>query len=380
MNNHVSFQKCSNCGGCYNICPVNAITVRESGLFYTPILDESKCTHCGLCEKICPIENQVKTQNVHCAYGAIHNDEEMLRKSSSGGVFTAIAESILSDGGVVFGAAYTEDLKEVEMRSTQEVSLEELRRSKYVESKPGHSFREVKKYLENGTKVLYCGAPCQIAGLKSYLRKDFENLITCDFSCGGMPSHKIYRQWLEGIEKKLGAKVCEVNFRPKTYGWNNYAIKVCTQNGKVYSKWAFADPYYDCFLGTHFSVRDYCLECQFSNNHYADIILADFWKHRAISKISNRNKGISLVITNSPKGEALISSLAKTLALTVLDVEKATYNLIDKTCSSEFLKRRENFIQQCEQEGFLAAVKGKKLKSGALFLMKYTVKKILGRE
>lgn len=380
MNNHVSFQKCSNCGGCYNVCPVNAISVRDSDLFYTPVVDESKCIHCGLCAKICPVENQEKKQNVHCAYGAIHNDEEILRRSSSGGVFSAIAESVLSDGGVVFGAAYTEDFKEVEMRSSQETSLEELRRSKYVESKPGYSFREVKKHLENGTKVLYCGAPCQIAGLKSYLQKEFENLITCDFSCGGMPSHKLYQQWLAGIENKFSAKANEVNFRPKTFGWNNHAVKVCMENGREYNKWAVEDPYFDCFIGTHYSVRDYCLECQFASNHYADIILADLWKYKTISKIENRNKGISLVITNSLKGESIVQELSKRVALTVLDTEKASYNLVRKTYSNDFLTKRKAFLERCRNIGFWKALQGKKRKKAIKLKVKYLIKKLLGRE
>ena len=377
MNNISAFQKCSNCGACYNVCPVNAITVREDGLFYSLSVDEAKCLDCGLCQKVCPVNTPQEKQRVVRAYAAIHNDAQVVRSSSSGGVFRAIADRVIASGGVVYGAAYADNFQSVKLCSSEDRTLEDLQKSKYVESLVGLSFWDVKQHLERGSTVLYCGAPCQIAGLKRFLDKEYDALITCDFSCGGMPSHKLYQEWLSYLNEKLKASVCSVDFRPKTYGWSPHAIKVQAENGRTYSRLAKEDPYLDCFIGEHISVRDYCLECEFANNHYADIILADFWKYKSISKVDNRNKGISLVLTNSGKGERVISSLSKQVALTELDMEKASYNLTVKRFGTDFLARRRSFLQECRMNGFMSAQEKRKYRLE--FRLKYKLKKLLER-
>jgi len=377
MNNISAFQKCSNCGACYNACPVNAILVKEDELFYRPIVDEAKCLDCGLCRKMCPVNAPLRAQKTVRAYAAIHNDGQVVQSSSSGGAFHALAELTLRDGGIVYGAAYTEGVQKVSMCSTEQVSLEQLQRSKYVESLVGLSFRDVKEQLETGREVLYCGAPCQIAGLKRFLGKEYDNLLTCDFSCGGMPSHKMYQQWLDWLEGKLKSHVTGVDFRAKTFGWFPVALKVWTEKGKAYNRLVTEDPYFDCFTSTHISVRDYCLECEFANNHYADIILADLWKYKSISKVDNRNKGISLLITNSEKGERAIAAISKQMALTTLELESASYNLKDKPVKPGFMNVRRDFLEKCEAVGFVSAA-GKRNHDWKVRL-KYKIKKLLGR-
>lgn len=380
MNNISEFNKCANCGSCYNVCPKNAVIVESDDIFYTLSVDEDKCTGCGICKSVCPVNVPKKVQKIRSAYAVVHNNEQVVKESSSGGAFSALAEWIMDQDGVVFGAAYTADCIGVEMASTKTVKLDDLRRSKYVESQVGYTFREVKECLDEGRYVLYCGAPCQIAGLVRFLRKGYERLLTCDFSCGGMPSHKIYQDYLELIAEKLGSKVCEVNFRPKTYGWSYHAIKIKGENQKSYSRLAVADPYFECFIGSHVSVRDYCLTCEFANNHYSDIILADFWKYKTESNVRNGNKGISLVLTNSQKGEAMVEALRKNVALTVLDTDKASYNLKNKTCPETFLKKREAFLQQCKEKGFAVASKSVHLQCATKFKLKYYIKKCIGKE
>lgn len=178
-----------------------------------------------------------------------------------------------------------------------------------------------------------------------------ERLITCDFSCGGMLSHKIYEDYLESVAKKMGSDVGEVNFRPKTYGWSCHAIIITGNNQKSYSRVAVADPYFKCFIGSHVSIRDYCLTCEFANNPYADIVLVAFWKCKTESVVRNGNKGISLVLTNSQKGGAMVEAIRKNVALTVLDTAKASYNLRIKLYSEAFVKKREAFLQQCKEKG-----------------------------
>lgn len=382
MNNILDFQKCSNCGACYNACPTDAISVNGDNLFYELEVDADKCISCSLCKKICPVNSPDNNPKPLSAFGLVHNDCNTLKRSSSGGAFSAIAEYILENDGVVFGAVFSDDFKSVEFASTETRSLDDLRRSKYVESKVGNSFREVKTHLTDGKFVLYCGAPCQIAGLKRYLCKEYGNLITCDFSCGGVPSHYIYSEYLSRIEKKLGAKICDVNFRPKTYGWKTHSMKICASNGRKYNQPASSDPYFSLFVGKyhHSSVREYCLTCDFASNHYADIILADLWKYETISKIRNDNKGISLVIANSSQGEKIIDAISKRGALTVLDLEDASYNLKQKNFSSDVIQRRHNFLKNIENNGFDSVLKHIKLENPLKFKIKCRVKKIIGRE
>lgn len=381
MNNVSDYNKCANCGACYNSCPTNAITVEKSELFYSLHIDEKRCISCGLCKEVCPVNKPLNKQNIVSAWSAIHNDEDVVISSSSGGVFSAIANKVLNMGGVVYGAAYSEDCMQVDILSTADVKLEQLCKSKYVESLVGFSFREVKANLEKGIMVLFCAAPCQIAGLKRYLKKDYDNLITCDFSCGGMPSHGVYEQYLDGIEKKLRGKISKVDFRPKIYGWTNHAIKITAENGKVYKRSAFSDPYFDCFIGQnrHSTIREYCLNCEFANNHYADIILADFWKYRQLSKLPKDDKGISLIIANSEKGAKIVEVLNGTMSLTRLDSESAMYNLVTKNADEKTVIRRKAFLDKCTQEGFWKSTKSLPLKSQFVFKLKYAVKRLLGR-
>ena len=262
-NNIIDFDKCANCGACYNICPKKAITLNENNLYYELQVDNDKCISCGICKQVCPVNSPIKNQKVINAYGAIHNNEEIVLRSSSGGIFSAIAQYVIDNGGIVYGACYSDDFKNVNICSSETHTLEQICRSKYVESRVNQSFLEVKEKLHDNKLVLYCGAPCQIAGLKRFLKEDYDNLITCDFSCGGLPSHKMYQEYLSYIKKKLRAKsITEVNFRPKIYGWEKYAIKIKASN-KVYKKWAFADVYFSCFLKQRLSIRDYCYECSF---------------------------------------------------------------------------------------------------------------------
>jgi coenzyme F420-reducing hydrogenase beta subunit len=378
MNNISEYSDCANCGACYNACPVSAIHLKEDGLFYSVEVDTEKCINCGACKRVCPVNNYEKHQEVISSYGGCSMDPESVNKSSSGGAFYELAQVVLSNGGIVFAAAYSDDFREVCFYSTEEKSLSDLMKSKYVESKVGVSFKAIKAELDIGREVMFCGAPCQVAGLKSYLKRDYSNLLTCDFSCGGMPSHKMYVEHLDAIERKLKSPISLVDFRSKTYGWDLHSLKMTSRSGKKYLRLYFQDPYFYCFVGNHISVRDYCYKCKFADNHYSDIILADFWKCRTASRIPNNHTGLSLIITCSPKGEEYIQRIRKRFALTILDNEKATYNLKEKNPpSDDFIKNREAFLTKCQNEGFAAATKSIKLKSGVKIKAKFYLKKLL---
>ena len=193
MKNNIStFSKCANCGACYHVCPVSAITLDTQGLYYTLKVDENKCVDCGKCVQICPVNSPVKTQSLRCAVGGFHKRKEVVDQSSSGGAFYALANSVLERGGIVFGAAFSDDFRSVVCADTDHVSLSRLQKSKYVESRVDGAFANVRQALETGREVLFSGTPCQVAGLKRYLNHEYNNLFTCDFSCGGLPQERVF--------------------------------------------------------------------------------------------------------------------------------------------------------------------------------------------
>lgn len=380
MNNISQFNECANCGACYNACPTKAIKVLNDGFFYSLNVDNDKCIDCGKCIDLCPVNNPQIQQSLISAVGGYNKDSNVVKRSSSGGAFYAIAEYVLSKGGIVFGAVFTEDNRVVEIKGTDDVNLEQLLRSKYVESLVGSSFINVKAQLNSSRLVLFCGCPCQVAGLKRYLGKDYDNLITCDFSCGGLPSHKIYNRYIDSLEKKYNSKIKSINFRPKSYGWETYSMKICFENGKEYNSLSVLDPFYIGFIHKHYTVRDNCLTCRFADNHYSDIVLADFWKYQKLSDFRCGN-GLSLIITNSLKGKMLLSEVSKSLKIKELSIKDASYNMTSPNYSKDFFVLREEFLNDFKSKGLDFAVKKlmptgiKRIKIILKSKVKYIIKK-----
>lgn len=342
--------KCTNCGACRQICPAKAITVREDTVFYTLEIEQTKCVDCGLCSKVCPAMHPVEARKPVAAYSGIHRERRMIRDSSSGGAFTALAEQILASGGVVYGACYSDDFRRVVIRSTDEAPLAAMRKSKYVESSVEDTFRDAKKQLQTGRTVLYTASPCQIAGLKAYLGREYENLYCCDFTCGGFSSHAMYRTHLDALEKKYGAPVTAVDFRSKQLGWTSQCVEMHFQNRKKYLVPAALDRIYYGFGHKRYNIRDNCYQCRYAKNHQSDIVLADFWMYRKASDLEHNDSGISLLLGNTPKGDRLIRACADALEMTQLDLEKAGYNLKDQTYSAEFMEKRNRFISRFASE------------------------------
>lgn len=351
-NNISSFTKCANCGACINICPKDAIALDTSGDFYRYTVDPEKCVDCGACVKVCPENQPIPHLNLKAAYGGWHKDKEVVKTSSSGGAFTAIANYVLSKGGTVYGAAYTDDCKEVICRSTEDTDLDNIKRSKYVESTVGLAFREIKAKLESGSYVLFCGTPCQVAGLMRYLRKDYDRLLTVDFACGGLSSHRLYQAHLANLEKKYASPVSAVNFRSGLYGWKEYGLKVDFQNGKSYQTPAELDPYVHSFMFSRCAIRENCLACQFRDTHYSDFIIADYWRWFEYSHLSNDETGISLILTNSDKAESIMEHIGQQMYLEKQDLNKARYNCYVKPPATEtLLKKRKRFWEDYESAG-----------------------------
>lgn len=304
--------ECCGCSSCVQKCPKNAITMieDEEGFLY-PIIDKEKCIDCGLCSKVCPQLKQLKKkeENYPKTYAMYNKNFEELLKSSSGGVFSVIANYVLQNDGVVFGAAYDNNLNVNHIKVDNKTELEKLRSSKYVQSNIGNTFKETEEYLKNGKLVLFTGTPCQIEGLNSYLMKSYDNLITCDLVCHGVPSPKLFKVYLEYLSKKFKSQVKAYNFRSKIkYGWGLFTEVITKDNKKHYVKSDF-DPYYSNFLECN-TYRENCYKCHYTNyNRVSNLTLADYWGVSSIHPKFYSEKGISLILVNNKKGEDILNKI-----------------------------------------------------------------------
>lgn len=280
----------------------------DEGFFYPFILDS--CIDCGICIQKCPILTPPKIENVEkVVYSLISKDTELLQKSSSGGVFATFAKHILLENGVVFGCAFDQVLnaKHIMIDSIQE--LEKLQGSKYVASSTNNTYQQVKVLLQTGKKVLYSGSPCHIAGLNSFLGKNYDNLFTIDLICHGTPSQKLFTKYLEWLGKRNKEKIIYYGFRDKDVaGWS------CGGKAKTKTKTktidAHCDPYYASFLRNE-TFRESCYVCPYANinNRPADITIGDFWGIKKYYPEIDEKQGVSVCIINTKKGNELFSVL-----------------------------------------------------------------------
>lgn len=300
---------CCGCNACGDICAHHAITFETDieGFWY-PVIDKSKCTDCGLCEKVCPelqIVNLKKNDYEYPSHtiAAIHKKMNIRWDSTSGGAFSALAEGMFEQGGYVSGAIYNSDFSVSNYVTNNPGDLGLLRSSKYLQSNASNLYIEIKSLLRKGEKVLACGTPCQMAALRSFLQKDHENLIIVDFICRGVNSPKVYRKYLDSLEKKYGGKVVYVKAKNKELGWRNLTRKVVFDNGKSYYGVGMID---DFRRGYHTNVfcRPSCYTCQYKGfPRMADITIADYWGIENVDKNLDNNIGTSMILLNSQKGE-----------------------------------------------------------------------------
>jgi len=296
---------CTGCRACEQLCPAKCIEMKEDeeGFIY-PHIDETKCINCGLCKMQCP---QLKTERMNHekeVFAVKAKDKQVAHKSTSAGVAYLLSKKTIEENGIVYGCAYNEKLEPNQIRVTNKQDLEKLRGSKYVFSNTLDTFTKAKKDLEEGKKVLYIGTPCQIAGLYAFLRKEYENLLTIDIVCHGVPSTKLFKKYIEYLEEKYKAKIENYEFRNKDKAiWGEFFAKVTMQNNKVKYINADEDPYYSNFLkGTIY--RECCYECKYADmNRVGDITLADFWGIEKENIHFYEKEGVSLVIVNTSKGK-----------------------------------------------------------------------------
>lgn len=359
MKKHVELiDNCTGCTACYSICPNNAISMeRDKYGFVYPKISLDKCIDCELCKKVCPTKEDLGYDNRKAAWYGWHKDKKIILDSSSGGAFTALAQKVLDFKGKVYSAVINYQTKDVEIIETDNLSI--LRRSKYVDSYLNQSLKNVKKDLDDGIMVLFCATPCQVAGLLSYLGKEYENLITCDFLCHGVSSSKILKEHLAFLEAKNQSPIKKINFRPKTLGWKKHAIKVDFNNNSVYSKSWNNDSYFYGDIVTELFLKNSCYDCKYRFSHVSDVTLGDFWgvfEYR--SELQNAD-GISLIVTNSQKGMDFITNNKFDFDFNELELkytDYAFYKLNSKLAKNK-IDEKNKFMNLVDKIGFEKAAK-----------------------
>ena len=334
--------KCSGCSACYSVCPKNCISMieDEEGFLY-PTVNKDDCIECGLCEKVCPLEEHNNKKNGVVSSCIIQNkDKEVLLQSTSGGSFTPIAEYVLRQNGVVFGVEMTSD--DFIIRHTKVEKKEELlkfRSSKYVQSSVGDTFKDAKNELENGRMVCFSGTPCQIQGFKNFLKKDYENLITVDVVCRGVPSPGMWRDYVEKLQQL--DKVQEVVFRDKGLGYQYSTMKVKYANGAVKRNGIESDQWLRMFF-SGLSLRPSCPTCNFrTTDRCSDFTIWDCFNVSDLTNTLDETKGATRMLIHTQKGMQIFDKIKCSF-----NFVEAPTNVVAKGIKETFFlnKNRNNFI------------------------------------
>ena len=341
---------CMGCYACSNICPVNSISmINDTEGFWYPQVDYDKCIKCGQCRKVCPILNKSSISNVLSAYACINKEESTRLESSSGGIFTLIAEQVIEDGGVVFGAGYNDDFTiEHSFIETKE-DLSKFRGSKYVQSRIGNTYSQVKDFLKSDRSVLFTGTPCQIGGLKAYLGQSYDNLICVDIICHGVPSPEVWMKYVSYREQVAGSSVLRISFRRKDEGWKRFSVTFLFKDGTEYRKTLDKDLYMKAFL-KDICLRPSCYACKFKTIHrQSDITLADFWGIQNILPEMDDDKGTSLIFVNTSKGREVFDQIKNKMISKEVSLDQAIVFNPAAIRSAESNQNRSKFFDELDK-------------------------------
>ncbi len=350
--------KCCGCNACGDACAHGAITFQTDieGFWY-PEVNKDKCVDCALCEKVCPIIHvealKHNDYNPPICYGAYHKNLEVRFDSTSGGVFSAMAEDVYRRGGYVGGAVYDEDFSARQFISANREDLRRLRSSKYLQSKAEGFYKKVSKALKTDKSVLVCGTPCQMAALRRYLGKDYDNLIIVDFICKSIASPKAHRKYLDYLEEVNDSKVIFFKAKNKELGWRSLTKKATFANGKSYYGVKGKDLYSRAYHSGMID-RQSCYSCPFKGYpRMADITLADFWGVEQVAKDLDNNTGTSAVLVNSEKGKKFFEQISKRLQKKEVNIKNIQlFNLALVKTTTYPAYDREQFFQDLESMRF----------------------------
>lgn len=325
-------KECCGCNACVQACPLHCISMEadEEGFWY-PKADSNVCIKCGKCDMVCPVINAEHIQNENedkiageqpQTYIAYALDEQLRKQSSSGGIFGIIAHEILHDGGVVFGAAYDDAYRVRHIHIENESDMRILQGSKYVQSDIGDTYNEAFKVLKQGRKVFFTGTACQIAGLKQFLGRDYDNLLTADVLCHGTPSPKLWKMYIDYLKKVNNSDIYSVNFRDKSIGWKRFSMRVQFDNNELCEPF-YNNKYMNMFLG-NICLRPSCHACHFKSlTRPSDITMGDCWGIENYKPELDDDMGASVVLINSEKGLRLFEKVSDRLIYKRAETDKA---------------------------------------------------------
>lgn len=317
-------EECCACGACLNVCPKQAIVMNEDEYGYLyPIIDEKKCVRCGKCKKVCSFQNNIETNNPLQTFAAISKNDNILMKSASGGIFASMAKKYIENQGLAVGAELKNDFSVHHIIINKSSEICKIQGSKYAQSSTDGIFLSIEQYLKEGKHVLYSGTPCQVAGLLGYLGKEYDNLLTVDIVCHGVPGIRMFQNYIKVLQNKKG-KVTSFLFRDKNNGWGINGSAII--NGRKIKIWQSSSSYLYYFT-KGWIYRDSCYKCPYACSHRpGDITIGDYWGvEKQHPEYLGRNKwdeqkGISLVIANTKKGIDFLNS-----AKDILDMKESTF-------------------------------------------------------
>ena len=335
-----SSDNCCGCGACIDSCPVNALTFKEDEFgFIMPSVDSELCIKCKKCSKVCPSINQQQLLTPIKVYAATSTDNELSMKSSSGGIFATIAKHVLNQGGIVFGTAFDDEFNARVIAVEKLNDLHKLQGSKYVQSNMNGAYKKIEEELKSDRPVLFCGTGCQVAGVRNYLKKDYDNLILIDLVCHGVPNNKMFKDYIALIEKKHKKKVVVYSFRDKQQGQDEKG-KIIFDNGFEKKVPSYKSSYYGYFLDNTI-LRKSCHSCKYATqNRCGDLTLCDFWGAgeeipQFVDHVSKQSLcGVSAIMVNNSKGSNIIDNLNCLLLMQEVEymsVFKHNQNLLGPT-------------------------------------------------
>lgn len=339
-------QDCCGCYGCINVCSQNCIEMKNDNEgFWYPDINKNKCINCALCEKVCPVINNVNKKQFKVeAYACKNNNEKVRVGSSSGGIFTLLCQYAINNNGVVFGATFDKEFNVVHSYCETMSECEKFRGSKYVQSSIGNTYKQAKKFLNEGRIVLFSGTQCQIKGLNLYLGKKYKNLIAVDIVCHGVPSPAVFKKYKLNLEKKYNSSAQRIAFREKNKGWKLYSVEFLFKNLTEYRKIFINDVYMKGFLKDLY-LRPSCYECKAKNySSGSDIVLADYWGVQNKHPEFDDDKGVSLILISSQKGKEIFNKINNNMSFLKTDLD---YAVINNSCiikSVKYNNKREEFF------------------------------------
>ena len=326
----------------------------DSEGFWYPVVDQSKCTQCGMCIAVCPIVETATrgdlVESTPQAYAAYCLDEQLRLRSSSGGLFTLLAETVINSGGVIFGAKFDEDFNVIHDYVEKVEHLCRLRGSKYVQSRISDTFTQARAFLECDRLVMFTGTPCQISGLKRYLGREYDSLVCQDIICHGVPSPKVWQKYVTYRESCAASGAQRIAFRRKDEGWKRYSVSFRFENDTEYVQNLHNDLYMKAFL-KNMCLRPSCHACHFKSIYReSDITLADFWGIQYLAPTMDDDKGTSLVILHTQKGRELLERLNGKVKICPVSVTKAVQHNPPMTDSVKAHPDREAFFLSLDDE------------------------------